>query len=487
MSADKHIPSLDEKAAVEGETVVRTESISPSVEERRLVRKLDMRILPIACIMYLFAYLCRSNLGNARLQGLPQDVLHGDPTGVLFDWTNSVFFFSYVLCQVPATLLSKLCPPRIWLGCTMVGWGLCSLLMSTAFDFPGLLVARIGIGAFEAGFSPGIPLYMSLFYGKDELGVRLAFWFAFAAIAGAFGGLIAFGIQDIHAAIPNWKLLFIVEGLPTVLLGLLSMVILPNRPEETRILNEREREIAIERMNRGTRADIGRTVNKPHISAAFRDWRVYAGGILYFGTNCAAAAFGAFLPTVIATFGYTNARAQLLTVPPYMVAAVYMCLTSYASDRLQSRGIFIVVASVLGGIGYALLAGVTNIHARYFATFCITSGTYTSIGVILAWYVHNLGSETKKAAGMPIFMAIGQCGSVLGSHLYPATEGPRYIRGFAVSCALQFLNAFTALVLTISYGVENKRRDERYGKPVPDAPVDTSILADKAPLFRYTP
>ncbi|KAI0366855.1 MFS general substrate transporter [Pilatotrama ljubarskyi] len=489
MSVEKHTSSFEEKTpSIERDVVVHAEPVSPSVEERRLVRKLDWRIMPIACIMYLFAYLDRSNLGNARLQGLPQDTLHGDPTGVLFDWVNSAFFFSYIICQVPATILSKLFPPRIWLGCATVGWGLCSVLMSTAFNFPGLLVARIGLGVFEAGFGPGIPLYMSFFYTKEEMGMRMAYWFGFAAVAGAFGGLIAFGIQHVHAAIANWKLLFIVEGVPTVLIGLLSMVILPNRPEETSMLNEKERELALERVNRGIRADVGRTITTSHIYAALKDWRIYAAGVLYFGANCALASISAFLPTIITTFGYTNALAQLLTVPPYAVAAVYLCLTSYTSDRLQSRGIFIAAASALAGIGYVLLLTVpSNNHVRYFATFCITSGTYTTIGVIIAWFAHNLGSETKKATGIPMYMAIGQCGSILGSHLYPKTDGPRYIRGFAVTCALQFVAALAALVLTISYRIENKRRDRKYGKPVPDAPVDTSELADQAPMFRYTP
>ncbi|KAI0738952.1 MFS general substrate transporter [Daedaleopsis nitida] len=492
MSVEDKTASVDEKAgSVDREAL----AVSPGSEfphtpeeERRLVRKLDMRIMPIACIMYLFAYLDRTNLGNARLQGLPRDVLRGDPTGVLFDWVNSAFFFSYILCQVPATVLAKLYPPRTWLGCAAVGWGLCSVLMSTAFNFAGLVVARVGLGVFEAGFGPGLPVYMSFFYTKEELGMRMAYWFGFAAVAGAFGGLIAFGVQHAHATIANWKLLFIVEGVPTVIIGLLAMVMLPNRPEETSLFNEKEREIALHRANRGFKADTGRVVNKAHIVAAFKDWRVYAAGVIYFGANCALASISAFLPTIITTFGYTNALAQLLTVPPYAVTAIFLCMNSYISDRLQSRGVFVAAASALAAVGYVLLLTVlTNDHVRYFAVFCITSGTYTAIGIIIAWFAHNLGSETKKATGTPLYMAIGQCGSVLGSHIYPSTEGPRYIKGFAITCALELLGAVFAIILTVSYRIENKRRDAKYGKPDPNATVDTTELADKAPNFRYVP
>ncbi|TFK82621.1 MFS general substrate transporter [Polyporus arcularius HHB13444] len=464
--------------------------------------------MPLICLLYLFAYLDRINLGNARLQGLPQDVLGGDPTGVLYDWVNSAFYFPYILCPVPAIILSKLCPPRLWFGCAALAWGLCSVLMATAFNFPGLLVARISLGVFEAALSPGVPFYMSLFYTRQEIGLRLATYGGFAAVAGAFGGLLAFGIQHARTTIATWRVLFIIEGIPSILLGVAAIFFLPDRPEETRFLTEEERKVALERMNRGTTADTGRVLQKKHIVMAFKDWRIYAAGVIYFASNCAFGSISAFLPTIITTFGFTNAIAQLLTIPPYAVAATILGITAYMTDRLQSRGLFVATGSLMGAIGYVcvfcrvcavvsvpladlhksrLLLTVTNNHVRYFATFWITSGTYTVNNAIIAWFAHNLGSETKKAAGIPLYMVIGQCGAVLGSHLYPLTDGPRYIIGFSINCALYVLAAVVALVLTVSYRVENRRRDRVYGKADPDAVVDISQLADKAPQFRYTP
>ncbi|KAJ7202357.1 MFS general substrate transporter [Mycena pura] len=479
-------------------------------EERKLLRKIDGRIMPITCLFYLFAYLDRSNLGNARLQGLPQDILHGDPTGHLFDWVTSVFYFAYILCMVPATVTSKLFQPRVWMCCIAIGWGLSSTLMATAFDFAGLMTGRLFLGVFESGFAGTIPLYFSLFYTKADMGVRMAYWFSFAAVAGSFPLLDAQYHSDI--TIDRWRLLFIIEGCPSIIMGLVAILFLPNRPESTSFFNERERVVALERMNRGASADVGAQVTKAHIPLAFRDWRCYAGGVIYFGLNCALASISAFLPTILATFGFTNAIAQILTVPPYagtissplfdfsslssLVAAIMLVTFSMASDRMQSRGTFMATACTISGIGYVILLTVpSNEHARYFAVFCIVSGTYTTIGLLIAWcersthplssLAHNLGSETKRATGMSIFMSIGQCGSVLGSHLFPLTEGPRYIKGFGVSCALMFLAAIISLVLSISYRRDNARRDALYGKPQPGAPVDTSELADKANGFRY--
>ncbi|KAJ6627962.1 major facilitator superfamily domain-containing protein [Mycena sp. CBHHK59/15] len=477
----------NEKPSIEIDSAsVSSHSALLSADERRLVRRLDRRILPITCLLYLFAYLDRSNLGNARLQGLPKDLLGGDPTGKRFDWVNSVFFFSYITCQVPATIASKLFPPSVWMAVVAVGWGACSTLMASAFNFRGIMTARVFLGVFEACFGPAIPLYYSFFYTKEEMGARMAYWFGFAAVAGAFGGLIAFGVQHIHASVHDWRILFVIEGIPAILMGIVAYFFLPNRPESATFFNEKERAIALDRMNRSTSGDAGAVVSKAHIFMAFRDWRIYAGGAIYFGLNCALASISAFLPTIIATFGYTNARAQLLTVPPYAAAAVMLVLFAHASDRLQTRGVFMAVASTISGVGYVLLLTVPhNVHVRYFAVFCIVSGTYTTIGLIIAWFAHNLGSETKRATGIPMFMAIGQCGSVLGSHIFPLTEGPRYIKGFGISCALEFLAAALAVVLAVSYRAENARRDRLYGVPQPGTRVDTSQLADKANDFRY--
>jgi len=342
------------------------------------------------------------------------------------------------------------------------------------------------LGVFEAGFGPVIPLYFSFFYTKDEIGVRMALWFGFAAVAGAFGGLIAFGVQHAHAAISGWRILFIIEGAPTILMGLVALFFLPNRPETTTFFNDRERAIALNRMNRGTSGDTGAKIEKAHIFMALRDWRCYTGGAVYFGLNCALASISGFLPTIIATFGFTNAITQLLTVPPYAVAAILLLSFSWCSDRLQSRGVFMSTACVISGIGYVLLLAVpTNVHVRYFAVHCIVGGTYTTIGLIIAWFAHNLGSETKRATGIPLFMSIGQCGSVLGSHIFPLTEGPRYIKGFGISCALAFLAAILSMVLSTSYRMDNARRDRLYGKPNARGRVDTAELADKANDFRY--
>jgi len=188
--------------------------------------------------------------------------------------------------------------------------------------------------------------------------------------------------------------------------------------------------------------------------------------------------------------GYTDAMAQLLTVPPYTVATVILVSMAYTSDRIQSRGLFVFTACLLSGIGYVLLLFFThNQRIRYFAMFCATAGSFSGIGLSMAWLTHNLGSESKRATGIALCGAIGQGGSILGSHLYPLTEQPEYRRGLTVSGSLLLVSALCALILTVSYRWDNKQRDKQVGNEIidPDATVDTSEQADKAVRFRYIP
>ncbi|KZV90269.1 MFS general substrate transporter [Exidia glandulosa HHB12029] len=485
---DEEKAQRTDRASTDEQEQTPTGTLERAAAERALVRKIDLRVLPILCLMYFCSFIDRGNIGNARLQGLPEDVLHGDPTGQQFDWVVSVFYFTYIIVQIPATVASKLYTPRLWLGCCTIAWGIASTLMATAFNLAGLLVCRLFIGIFEAGFGPTVPLYMSFFYTKEELGLRMAYWFGFAAVSGAFSGLIAYGIQQVHSSVANWKLLFIIEGIPTVIIGIVAMLFLADRPESAHMFSAQEKELAVARMKRGTSKEVEGTLNASHIKLALLDWRIYVGGVIYFGMNVALASISAFLPTIIKTFGFSNADAQLLTVPPYAVAAIVLCSLSYVSDRLQSRGIVMACATFIGGIGYLILLTVHhNVGAQYFAVFLITAPTYTTIGLIIAWFAHNLGSETKRATGIPMFMAIGQCGSVLGSHIYPTTEGPRYTKGFGVSCAMQFAACISCIILTVHYRRENRRRDAKHGVPQKDGEVDTSVVADRAEMFRYLP
>lgn len=263
------------------------------------------------------------------------------------------------------------------------------------------------------------------------------------------------------------------------------------------------------------------TFDKSAFLRVFSTHTTYLNCLIYLGLNLSLGSVSGFLPTVIKTFGYTASRAQLMTVPPYAVAFVVTILCSYLSDKVRSRGPFVVVLMLLSAIGFAILIGVErNQHARYFATFLVVSGAFSNIPLMLSWAANTGGSHSAAAVRLGFMNSVGQCFSskwcctvpltsctltrvpVLASFIFPAAEGPKWHKGFGLNLAFNVVAAVTALYLTIYYRRENARRDRVEAEELGDGavaaqqevgekgglavPVEVPPnLHDKAPGFRY--
>lgn len=454
--------------------------------ERRLLRKIDLLIMPITFVLYLLAYLDRSNLGNAKLQGLEATLMPNDESGNQFALLSAMFYIAYLCWQIPLTLSAKRFPPNIVIGIVTIAWGAASSLQAAAFNYAGVTTARYFLGLFEAGFGPVIPFYYSLFYLRSEHGFRTSFFISAAPLAGAFGGLIAYGVQHIQSHIATWRILFLIEGLPTILVGVLVLLFLPSRPETTKWLTEDERKLAQRRLNREVASE-GRAINWKHVLMSFTDYKAWMICLMYQSLNVALSSISVFLPSIVKTLGYTNAKAQLMTVPPYACAGVVMLIIAKLSDRAKMRGPFVAAVLALSGIGYTILLTVptTSTKARYGAIFLAVSGTYTGIPLAMSWTTGNAGSETRRGVNMAMLNTIGHSMAVLGSYIYPSREGPAYTRGFAICCGFAWWGALLALLLSFLLHLENRRRDRREGKPTSDEAPNTAIHADKAEGFRY--
>ena len=257
-------------------------------QQRKLKLKLDFFILPILTIDYFWAQLDRQNLSNARLQGL-EDVLDKNPTtSDPYGTVTALFYVLYIITQ-PITALSykfftKYIPPKTYIGLTVILFGLVSSLHATAFNFGSLTAARSFLGIFEALFAPSIVYYLTMFYTKTEVTTRVAIWFGVSAIAGAFGGAIAYGVQNINSYVPNWKILFLIEGLPAILCGILTLFIIPDTPQKRiRFLSHDERLMELKRVRHTL--EPSPSINMKHVIQSYTDWRVYWAGAIYFCLN----------------------------------------------------------------------------------------------------------------------------------------------------------------------------------------------------------
>lgn len=171
---------------------------------KKIHRKMDMRLIPMLTLLYLLSFLDRGNIGNAKIEGLSEDL---NLTGSEYNWCLTAFFFTYAAFEVPSNMLLKKLRPSIWLPSIMVLWGIVMTLMGIVQNYAGLLSARIFLGVAEAGLFPGVVYYNTMWYTRYEVQVRQAYFFSAASIAGAFSGLLAYGISfmDGISGLEGWR------------------------------------------------------------------------------------------------------------------------------------------------------------------------------------------------------------------------------------------------------------------------------------------
>ncbi|KAF7912950.1 uncharacterized protein EAF01_001971 [Botrytis porri] len=430
--------------------------------EKRLVRKLDRHLIPLVFVLYLLSYLDRSNIGNAKTAGMSKDLGISSSD---YEWLLTIFYISYIVFEWFA-LMWKVLPPHVWACFCVVGWGTVATLQSATQSWSGMMAARFFLGFFEAGYGPGLPYLLSFFYLRHEIGIRIGIFLSAAPLATCFAGALAYGITSGHAAIANWRLLFLVEGLPCVAAGIVTFFVLPDSPEKARFLNEEERGVARARGVRQVGAEEEHRVGGvkwADVAAALVDPKNWLTALMYFSCNVSFSSLPVFLPTILNEMGFSSISAQGLSAPPYFLAFLVVILSTYIADRTQQRGLVIMTLSIIGAIGYILLATTSTTGPRYTGVFFAAAGIFPAIANILPWVLNNQGSDTKRGTGIALLNVVGQCGPLLGTRMYPSEDGPYYRKGMWVCTAFMMLNGILALALRTLLNWENKRLDEKYG------------------------
>ncbi|KFY48769.1 hypothetical protein V495_01049 [Pseudogymnoascus sp. VKM F-4514 (FW-929)] len=424
--------------------------------QKQVVRKLDWNLMPLILALYLVSFLDRSNIGNAQTAGMSKALNLSDSQ---YQWLLTIFYIPYITFEWMA-LMWKLVPPHWWAFCTVLVWGIASTLQAAAQNWASLMVCRFMLAVAEAGYAPGIPYLLSFFYLRNEIGLRCGIFLSAAPLATCFAGALAFGITSGHSALENWRLLFLVEGLPTVILAFVAFYIMPDSPEKARFLNDEEKEAARARAIRQVGTEGAERVghlNYKEIGLALMDVKNWITALMYFSCNVSFSSLPVFLPTILTGMHFTSIDAQGLAAPPYFLSFMICILSTWIADQTQQRGLMIIGLSVIGGTGYIILATVSSTAIRYFAIYLAAAGIFPAISNILPWVLNNQGTDTKRGTGMALLQMVGQCGPLLGTRLYPQNEGPYYTKGMSVCAAFMFFNAFLALVLRSLLQRENKK------------------------------
>ncbi|KAM0818154.1 putative Major facilitator superfamily (MFS) profile domain-containing protein [Seiridium cardinale] len=428
--------------------------------EKKLVRRIDWRLMPVLVVMIVLNYLDRQALPNARVQGIEEDLgLEGDDYNVAI----SVLFAGYIALQIPSNMLLTRVRPSIYLPVCMALWGAVSACTAAVKDFHGLVVCRFFLGFLEAPFFPGALFLLSSWYTPKELATRTAVLYTGSLLSGGFGGLVGAGVQygldGVHG-LYAWQWLFILEGSVTVFLSLLSIFLLPDFPTTTRWLSDQERAIATHRLNKHSGSqDEERGPILHGVKLAVADYKVWLLATIVI-TKTTAAAVTSFIPTLVATFKYSSVQSLLMVAPPYVFAAIAAMAISISSDRFSERYLHLVIPLAVGMVGYIIAASTTTLAPRYFSLFLMLGGVYGSFNVTYAWISSTLPRPLeKRAAAFAFTNMVGNFAQIYSPYMYNSSTGPRYLPAMTANTVFVFASICCATVLRFCLVRENRKLD----------------------------
>ncbi|RFU34721.1 hypothetical protein B7463_g1666, partial [Scytalidium lignicola] len=473
------------------------------VIEKKLRRKIDLLIMPLVILVYLMNYIDRNNYAAARLQGLEQDLhLHGDEyqTGL------SVLFVAYILMQIPSNLLlNYIGRPSLYLGFFVIAWGLVSALTSQVRNYGDIVACRFLLGLVEAPFFAGVLFYLSKWYTRKELALRMSIFYSGSLISGAFGNLIAAGILSGLAGargLAAWQWLYIIEGSITCAIGLMICVILPDFPDTWKLLSPEMKHVANRRLAiEAAEADVdeaGITSQIRGLKLAMIDPKTYILAIAYMAIT-GASGFQNFFPTLTATLGYNHIISLILVAPPYIFMVFYSMAHSFLSDKLGNRFWFFVYPIPITIAGFIIFMTTDTFGPRYFSFFLIIF-VFAMNGTCYSWVANAIPRPpAKRAAAYAFINSIGNSATIWTPYTYRTQDAPHYLPALGCCIGLQVLALLMAGLLRFYLQAQNKqlaRREtedatlvemdiSRLQKTAEFEGVDTSTVRRLQKSFRY--
>lgn len=457
------------------------ETVEPSIdeeftftpeEEKKVMFKVDCYLLITIFWMYLLSYMDRTNVGNAKVAGMEEDL---NLSSSMYSNVLIVFFIFYVVFEVPANLLMVKLGPSIFIPSIMAIWGALTCCMAAVKTYGQLVALRALVGIFEAGFAPGILLILSSWYKKKEQSKAFAVYILAAILSGAVGGIIAGLItKHLHSArgIEGWRWLFIVEGAATIgiaLIAYFTLLPLPQNLKPGRRFNKREIDIAFNRLKN----DNIDNNDGDHITpwgALLTNLKSYRVLLLIIGymVIVGSSTLSYFYPTLVEGLGYEGDMIQYMTIPIYGAAFVLNLGLSFFSDRyIQYRGW--ILTTLLCGAGIFSVVVTTRYgYTTRYAMLCLMASCLWAANSLALSYAASILSDKDaktRGVGLALINALGNLAQIYGSYLFPSTDKPKYLMGFGVITGMCFLG-FANYILISLYVRKKFKAEELATVPV---------------------
>ncbi|KAF2224511.1 major facilitator superfamily domain-containing protein [Elsinoe ampelina] len=478
---------MEQSPAKTQTTELILQDIDPKLE-KALVRKLDSAIIPVVMLLYTLSFLDRVNIGNARLYGLEEDL---NLSATQYQTAVSILFVTYIIFELPSNLVIKhYVRPSRWISFITTAWGIVATFTGLTQNYGGLIACRLLLGALESGLFPGLAIYLTTFYTKRELALRVGYLFVSAAVAGACGGLLAYaiGFLDGTASLRGWRWIMILEGIPTVLLGVSCWWLLADDPETAFFLSAEQKKMMLAR--RAAQPGQTDTFEWKDARKGLRDWKIYVFSAGQFCADTMLYGYSTFLPTIIRGInpGASTALVQVLTIPCYATGAITYLLVAWVSDQRQQRGLYTCVLGLFSVLGYALLMSPVGSNVQYAGCFLVALGLYVLVGLPLAWLPSNNPRYGKRTTATGLQLTIGNTSGIMAGFLYPPREGPRFLRGHGVTVGVVAVAVGIYAGMSVWFVRENKKRarGDRDARTEGMTEEEAWELGDENPRYVFT-
>jgi MFS transporter, ACS family, tartrate transporter len=426
--------------------------------EARTVRKTQVRLLPFMFILYIVAVLDRVNVGFAALTMNKQLAISAQQFGLL----AGIFFIGYFLFEIPSNILLHKIGARVWIGRILISWGVVSAATALVNTAMHLYLVRFLLGIAEAGFFPGMILYLTYWFRQREQAQAVAFFMTAQPVSAIIGGPISGVILDhVHwAGIPSWRWLFALEAVPAVILGFVVFVVLPNKPENAEFLSHEEKRWLEGELEREREAKMLKGNAHASIRGALTSPRVWHLTTIYFFFIIGLYSMNFWLPTVIKAFSklYTSTYVGMLVAVPHLCGLIAMIIISRHSDRTLERRYHAAIPAVVGGVALLFVGHMTSPVISITLLALMAIGIDSSFGPFWSFPSQFL-TGVAAASGIALINSIGNLGGFVG----PYVIGTIAKQTGSTAWGLAFVGVCLIIAATLVLLLPKQRADQRSG------------------------
>lgn len=401
--------------------------MNDTAAEKALMAKVTWRLIPFMFILYIVAYLDRVNVGFAKLQ-MQQDLHFSD---AVFGAGMGIFFVGYFLLEIPSNLIMEKVGARAWIARIMVTWGIIAAAMMFVKTEPWFNGLRLALGLAEAGFFPGMILYLTYWFPAAERARAVGRFMTATAVANIIGGPISGLLLSMHGigGLRGWQWLFLLEALPAVILGVVVLFYLPNGPKDAKWLTDQEREMLLTRLKQ---EDAGDGHKHENLGQALASPMVWLLCFIYFAQATGSYGFAFWLPTILkGTYKLNDMQVGLLAAVPYIMAAIGLVVIANSSDRTRERPKHVAFAGMWGAVWVAvaalLLGGVFPIPANIAGVLAMGAIILAPFGMSGTlgpfWAIPNtVLAGSAAAGGIALINSVGNLGGFVGGYALGAIK-----------------------------------------------------------------